>query len=528
MVARVDRLLTHTVALAGLTALVVAVYVVVVLGLGRTPSDDERTLLLLSMVAAGIAALLYLPARRWLTERANRLVYGERVAPDETLRTFGQRLTRSIPLDELLLQLAESLRKSMVLASAEVWTGQDGHYELTAGVPHRQPAPIAIGAKELPVVARAGVSGGTWLDIWVPQLVGPDGSGVDARRAGRPRRRAARLHRGHPARATASRSPRPRTTVLTELARQVGLALHNVQLDTALQASLDELQLAQRGAAGLAGPHRRRRRRRAAQARAQPPRRRPAAPRGAGRQAAPRPRRGRGRPRRRDGDDRRDQGRRADARSPSCARWPTASSRRCSCRAASPRRCRRPPAGPRCRPRSSSTASAATATRSRRPSTSACSRRCRTPASTPATAATVTVRGRRAPTARCGSRSPTTAPGSTPHGGGAARPRLRQHGRPPGRLRRHARRCASAPGAGTTIAGRSRCRWLIAHVDPRCIAGVSQAGSPPASQRRRTIRRRQLVLVDVGDRRRSCGRRAAGRRGRRSTRGSPSVAGRRR
>ena len=81
MVARVDRLLTHTVALAGLTALVVAVYVVVVLGLGRTPSGRERTLLLLSMVAAGVAALLYLPARRWLTERANRLVYGERVPP---------------------------------------------------------------------------------------------------------------------------------------------------------------------------------------------------------------------------------------------------------------------------------------------------------------------------------------------------------------------------------------------------------------------------------------------------------------
>ncbi len=128
------------------------------------------------MAAAGLAALLYLPARRWLTERANRLVYGERVAPDETLRTFGQRLTRSIPMDELLLQMAESLRKSMALVSAEVWTGQTGHYERAAGVPHRQPSPIDIGAKELPVVARAGVSGGTWLDIWLPAIVGPDGS----------------------------------------------------------------------------------------------------------------------------------------------------------------------------------------------------------------------------------------------------------------------------------------------------------------------------------------------------------------
>ena len=241
MVARVDRLLTHTVAIAGLTALVVAVYVVVILGLGRTPSDAERTLLLLSMVAAGCAALLYLPARRWLTERANRLVYGERVAPDETLRTFGQRLTRSIPMDELLLQLAESLRKSMVLTSAEVWTGHAGHYELAAGVPHRHPEPITIGDKELPVVARAGVSGGTWLDVWLPQLVGPGGSAAT--------RVAPIAHAGQLLGGIVVARPRDGEAftetedhVLTELARQVALALHNLQLDAALQASLDELQ----------------------------------------------------------------------------------------------------------------------------------------------------------------------------------------------------------------------------------------------------------------------------------------------
>jgi signal transduction histidine kinase len=242
MVARVDRLLTHTVALAGLTALVVAVYVVVVLGLGRTPTGAERGLLLLSMVAAGLCALLYLPARRWLTERANRLVYGERVSPDELLRTFGQRLTRSIPMDELLLQLAESLRKSMVLHSAEVWTGQDGRFELAAGVPHRQPAPIAIGAKEAAVVARSGVSGGTWLDIWVPAIVGPNGSSA--------MRVAPVAHAGELFGfivATRHRDGEAFTEaedrVLTELARQVALALHNVQLDAALQESLDELQV---------------------------------------------------------------------------------------------------------------------------------------------------------------------------------------------------------------------------------------------------------------------------------------------
>lgn len=242
LVARVDRLLTHTVSLAGLTALVLAIYVMVVLGLGRTPEGGERNLLLLSMLAAGIAALLYLPARQALTERANRLVYGERIAPDETLRTFGQRLTRSIPLDELMLQLAENLRKSMSLASAEVWTGKDGRYERMAGVPHRHPPPIEVGTKELPVVARAGVSGGTWLDIWVPQLVGSESS-ASMRVA--PVAHAGMLLGFIAVRRRPDAEPftEAEDSVLTELARQIGLALHNVQLDNALQASLDQLQL---------------------------------------------------------------------------------------------------------------------------------------------------------------------------------------------------------------------------------------------------------------------------------------------
>jgi GAF domain-containing protein len=193
------------------------------------------------MLAAGICALLYLPARHWLTARANRMVYGERVAPDETLRTFGQRLTRSIPLDELMLQLAENLRKSMILTSAEIWTGKDGYYELMAGVPHRQPEPVEIGAKERGVVARAGVSGGTWLDIWVPQLVVPTGSAS---------MRVAPVAHGGMLLGFIVVTRRPdgepftesEDMVLTELARQIGLALHNVQLDTALQDSLDQLR----------------------------------------------------------------------------------------------------------------------------------------------------------------------------------------------------------------------------------------------------------------------------------------------
>ncbi len=238
---RVDRLLTHTVSVAGLTALIVVAYALALAAFGRKPNGGERSLLLLSMLAAAGASLAYQPARAWLTDRVNRIVYGERVSPDEALRTWGSRLSRAIPLDELLLQLAEALRKSMQLRSAQIWTGADGHYEVTAMVPHRPVAPYFVGDKERAVVSRAGVSGGTWLDVWLPGFAA---SGLSTSTRVAPIAHSGELlgmiacERAEDGAVFDDEDDR----VLTELARQVGLALHNVQLDTALQASLDELR----------------------------------------------------------------------------------------------------------------------------------------------------------------------------------------------------------------------------------------------------------------------------------------------
>jgi signal transduction histidine kinase len=240
LVGRVDRLLAHTVSLIGLSALVVVVYLVVVLGLGQVPSERERALLLLSMAAAAVCALLYHPARERLGQVANRLVYGERSAPDEALRTFGTRLSRAIPLEELLLQLAESLHKTMALEAAEVWTGSAGLLERAASVPERGPARLTIGPVEAPVVARAGISGRAWLAVWLPSLL--DGRQDAAIRM------APVAHSGEllgllvVVRRADERFSEEDERVLAELARQVGLALHNVRLDSALQASLDEVR----------------------------------------------------------------------------------------------------------------------------------------------------------------------------------------------------------------------------------------------------------------------------------------------
>jgi signal transduction histidine kinase len=238
----VGRVLVATIIAAGMLVLVAGVYVLVVVGFRGLPTGDERAVLALSMVAAAIVGIVSLPVRRRLEAFANQRVYGEREAPEEALRTFANRMSRAVPMDELLLQLTETLRKTMALTSAEVWTGTDGAYELAVSVPDRTAARLSLGPDERSVAARAQVSGNAWLSVWVPALL--DGRGDAIVRA------APVAHLGEllgflvaERRADDTDFVEDEDRVLGDLARQLGLALHNVRLDTALQASLDELQV---------------------------------------------------------------------------------------------------------------------------------------------------------------------------------------------------------------------------------------------------------------------------------------------
>lgn len=239
--ARVDRLLVHTIVTIGMVTLVMVVYVAVVLGLEGTPNDEARTVLALSLIAAAIAAALSVPARRRLEEFANQRVYGERSAPDEALRTFATRMSRSVPMDELLRQLAETLQKSMNVNRAEVWTGIDGQLERQLAVPDAGPGEIRLTGEELDVASRTHVAGNGWLAVWMPELLHG--------RSDRIVRVAPVAHLGALlGLIVVERGPDDASfdeeddQVLADLSRQVGLALHNVRLDSALQDSLEQLQ----------------------------------------------------------------------------------------------------------------------------------------------------------------------------------------------------------------------------------------------------------------------------------------------
>jgi signal transduction histidine kinase len=160
-------------------------------------------------------------------------------------------MTRAVPMDELMLQLAESLRATMAGGGAEIWTGTDGLLSRTVSVPARPLAQMVLGDRVRAVVGRARAGGSSWASVWLPDL--PTALGTDLpgdSNGARPDLRVAPVaHLGEllgliVVRRAPDAAPfaDDDERLLVESARQLGLALHNVRLDSALQASLAELE----------------------------------------------------------------------------------------------------------------------------------------------------------------------------------------------------------------------------------------------------------------------------------------------
>jgi signal transduction histidine kinase len=237
-----ERALVEAIVAAGLTVLVVTVYLVVVVGLGRPPVGTERGVLVSSAIAALVVGVLALPVRFRLMATARTLLGQGGNRPEAVLAGFGARMTRSVPFDELLLQLAESLWATIGTAGAEVWVGSDGVLTTAVCVPDRPPGRLELDANERVVIGRTRIGGESWLSVWLPKLLAgnPDGALIRVAPAAYLGELLGLLVVRRPPEAPPFTDEDNR--VLTELARQVGLAMHNVKLDSALQSSLDELQ----------------------------------------------------------------------------------------------------------------------------------------------------------------------------------------------------------------------------------------------------------------------------------------------
>jgi len=229
-----------------LWALVLAVLLavsfgVLVLVFGRIPNDQERGLLLPAFAAAAFAVVVLASTHSRVSHTISGLADGGRAAPADLARSFSSRMSRSIPLDELVLQAAEGLRSSLRLRSAEIWIVAGGSLRPWIGDPGIDRSPVPLGGMDPATVVQAGLSGHGWLQVWMPQML-EERERSYVRMA--PMANAGELLGvvvvDRPVEDQVFSPDEERAVV--ELARQLGIVLHNAKLDSALQASLDEVR----------------------------------------------------------------------------------------------------------------------------------------------------------------------------------------------------------------------------------------------------------------------------------------------
>jgi len=235
----------------GLSVAVCAGLLVLLLVFGRLPLGAEKALLDPALVAMLVVAVLAGPLGRRAARSTRAALQGVRRSPDELLADFAERAGRGTPVDDLLRQLAETMRRDWRLARVQIWAdhGTDGETTLgrTLVVPQTTdpgPEPLPLNAAELATVARTGVAGPGWLELWLPHLVEEDGP---ARRG--QLRLAPAVHGGEVLALVliereADDDPfgEADERALAEVVRRLAIVLRNRALDEALQATLADLR----------------------------------------------------------------------------------------------------------------------------------------------------------------------------------------------------------------------------------------------------------------------------------------------
>ncbi|HUH07480.1 MAG TPA: histidine kinase [Egibacteraceae bacterium] len=216
----VDLVISKTVMVGALAALVTVVYLAVVVGVGTLVGTRGEPNVVLSIVATAIVAVAFQPLRERARRLANRLVYGKRATPYEVLSVFSERMRETLATQEMLPRLVRALADSTGATRAEVWLRSGDGLRRAASWPPRD--------EEDPWAPLGGSDA-------IPSLPGAD-------------RVAEVRHQGELLGALTLAKPAsdPVTStedkLLSDLASQAGLVLRNARLSADLQARLDELR----------------------------------------------------------------------------------------------------------------------------------------------------------------------------------------------------------------------------------------------------------------------------------------------
>ena len=208
----IDRIVSRTIVYGALAAFVSAVYIGVVVGVGNLIGVQQHSLLL-SLIATGLVAVAFQPARNRVQRLANRLVYGNRATPYEVLSSFS-RLAESFGAEDMLTRTARILSEGTD-STATVWLKVGNELRPSSRWPSTTPLPqpVGIAGDELPVDRAVPVRyQGELLGAFTIEK------------------------RGEPLTAAEDK-------LISDLAAQAGLVLRNAGLTAELMERLEDLRL---------------------------------------------------------------------------------------------------------------------------------------------------------------------------------------------------------------------------------------------------------------------------------------------
>lgn len=143
----IDVIIKRTLVYGTLTVSVIGLYVLVVVGLGSLIQTQGN--LLLSLLATGLIAVLFQPARARLQQGVNHVLYGERDEPARVLTRLGHRLEATLTPEAVLPAIVETVAQALKLPAAAItWTTAEGgaepHLGAIYGELHAQTAQTAV------------------------------------------------------------------------------------------------------------------------------------------------------------------------------------------------------------------------------------------------------------------------------------------------------------------------------------------------------------------------------------------------
>ncbi len=213
----IDLIINKALVYGGLAAVITAAYVLVVVGIGALVGNSRQ--FLLSIVTTAVIALAFQPLRHRAQGLANRLVYGKRATPYETLSQFSEHLSETFSHEDILDRMSRILAQGTGAERAEVWVRAGPRLLLASSSPPLNgsaPPELSVTNGNLPPMERDRVAPVTHQGELLGAL-------------------AVSMKRGETLNAVEQK-------LVTDLAGQAGLVLKNVGLNRELLARLEDLR----------------------------------------------------------------------------------------------------------------------------------------------------------------------------------------------------------------------------------------------------------------------------------------------